>query len=59
MTTQSKQTGTPDLSRFLRELSERTHDIPRKALKKWSHDPRGRRTWRGIWRDQFGPKLAR
>lgn len=54
MTTQSKQTGTPDLARFLRELSERTHRIPRKALKKWMHDKHGRRTWRDIWVDQFG-----
>lgn len=59
MTTKSKQTGTPDLARFLRELSDRTHDIPRKALKMWSHDRRGRRVWRDIWHDQFGTKRAR
>lgn len=48
MTTQSKQTGTPDLARFLRELSERRHDIPRKALKMRAHDRHGGRIWRGI-----------
>lgn len=53
MTTQSKQTGTPDLGRFLRELSERTHSIPRKVLKKWMHDRHGKRIWRGVWVDQF------
>lgn len=53
MTNQSKQTGTNDLGRFLRELSERKHDIPRKSLKKWMHDRHGKRIWRGIWCDQF------
>jgi hypothetical protein len=54
MNQQTKQTGTHDLGRFLRELSERQHRIPRKALKKWSHDRNGRSIWRSIWRDQFG-----
>jgi len=52
MTTGTKQTGTNDLGRFLREISERAYRIPRRALKTWAHDRNGGKVWRGILRDQ-------
>lgn len=52
MEAKSKQTGTNDLGRFLRELSERVYRIPRKRLKAWAHDRNGGSVWRGILRDQ-------